>query len=73
MIRQFLALGVPAPILKFTVMEGEFYEAASLDAGADDFILKSASIPTIVSHLRAQIRSHEQCLGKKTELETVSI
>jgi DNA-binding response OmpR family regulator len=73
LIRQLNALDVPAPVLMFTAMEGELYETGSLDAGADDFILKSASIPTIVSHLRAQIRSHEQRLGKRTESETVSI
>jgi DNA-binding response OmpR family regulator len=53
LIRQIRALDLLAPILMFTAMEGEFYETASLDAGADDFILKTASIPSIVSCLRA--------------------
>jgi hypothetical protein len=57
----------------FTVMEGEFSETALLDACADDFILKTASIPTIVLHLHAKIRSHEQTLGKRTESERDSI
>jgi DNA-binding response OmpR family regulator len=57
----------------FTAMESEFYERVSFDAGADDFILKTASIPSIVSRLRSQTRSHERGLGMRTEAETVSI
>jgi DNA-binding response OmpR family regulator len=72
-IRQLCALDILAPVLVFTAMKGEYYETASLDAGADDFILKTASIPSIVSLLRAQIRSHERCSSKRTETETVSI
>jgi DNA-binding response OmpR family regulator len=49
MIRQLRALETPAPVLIFTAMEGEFYETASLDAGADDFLPKTASIPCLVS------------------------
>jgi DNA-binding response OmpR family regulator len=40
-------------VLMFTAMEGELYETASLDAGADDFILKTTSIPSLVSCPRA--------------------
>ena len=72
-IRQLRALDMPAPVLMFTAMKGEYYETASLDAGADDFILKTASIPRIVSRLRTQIRSHERCSAIRTEAETVSI
>jgi hypothetical protein len=43
------------PILMLTAMEGEYYERVSLETGADDFILKTASIPSIVSRRRAQI------------------
>jgi DNA-binding response OmpR family regulator len=57
----------------FTAMEGEFYETASLDSGADDFILKTASIPSLVSRLRAHIRRNKRGSEKRTEQETVSI
>jgi DNA-binding response OmpR family regulator len=57
----------------FTAMEGEFYEAASFNAGADDFILKTTSIPILVSRLRAHIRRHQQSLVGKTVLEKVSV
>jgi DNA-binding response OmpR family regulator len=72
-IRQLRALNVVAPILIFTAMEGELYETASLDAGADDFILKTTSIPSLVSRLRADIRRHQQSLIGKTVLEKVSV
>jgi DNA-binding response OmpR family regulator len=72
-IRQLRALEIPAPILMFTAMEGEFYEMASLDAGADDFIPKTTSIPRIISRLRAQIRRHQQYLVNRTKSETVFI
>ena len=72
-VRQLRALGVTAPVLMFTAMKGELYETASLDAGADDFILKTTSIPSLVSRLRAHIRRHEQGLGKRTEPEKVSM
>jgi DNA-binding response OmpR family regulator len=39
----------------FTAMKGELYETASLDAGADDFILKTTPIPSLVSRLRAHM------------------
>jgi DNA-binding response OmpR family regulator len=72
-IRQLRALEVTAPVLMFTAMEGELYETASLDAGADDFILKTTSITSLVSRLRAHIRRHEQGSSKRTEPEKVSL
>jgi two-component system KDP operon response regulator KdpE len=59
-IRKLRALELTAPILIFTAMKGEFYEMASFAAGADDFILKTTSIPGLVSRLRAHIRRHER-------------
>ncbi|MGD0894354.1 MAG: response regulator [Terracidiphilus sp.] len=37
-IRRLRAIEATAPVLMYTAIQGEFYEAASLDAGADDFI-----------------------------------
>ena len=73
LVRQLRALDVSAPVLMFTAMEGEVYETASLDAGADDFILKTTSIPSLVSRLRAHIRRHEQGLARRTDREKVSM
>ena len=72
-IRQLRALDIPVPVLMFTAMEGEFYETASLEAGADDFLPKTASIPSLVSRIRAHICRHEQGLDKRTKSERISI
>ena len=72
-IRQLRALEVSAPVLMFTAMKGELYETASFDAGADDFILKTTSIPSLASRLRAHIRRHQQSLGERTDPENVSM
>jgi DNA-binding response OmpR family regulator len=55
---------IKSPVLMYTAMEREFYETASLDAGADDFIPKATSIPCLVARLRAHIRRSEQDLPK---------
>jgi DNA-binding response OmpR family regulator len=72
LVRQLRALDVITPVLMFTAMEGELYETASLNAGADDFILKTTSIPSLVSRLRSHIRRHRQSLGERTDRENVS-
>jgi len=72
-IRQLRKLEVTAPILMFTAMKGELYETGSLDAGADDFILKTTSIPSLVSRVRAHIRRNERGSRERTEPKTVSV
>jgi DNA-binding response OmpR family regulator len=62
LVRQLRSWQVMVPILVFTAMEGEMYEKASLDGGADDFILKTTPIPCLVSRLRAQMRRYERSL-----------
>jgi DNA-binding response OmpR family regulator len=71
-IRQLRALDIPAPVLMFTSMEGEFYETASLDAGADDFILKTTAILSLVSRLHAHIHECKRSLNKRAVLEKAS-
>jgi len=73
LVRQLRASDVYTPVLMFTAMEGEVYETASLDAGADDFILKTTSIPSLVSRLRAHIRRHRQSSVGKMVPEKVSV
>lgn len=62
LVRQFRAMDVSVPVLMFTAMEGEPYESASLEAGADEFIPKAAGITSLVSRVRAHIRRHERNL-----------
>jgi len=52
LIRDLRDSGTTIPILVYTVMEGKTYKAASLDAGADDFILKQIPISDFFSRLR---------------------
>jgi DNA-binding response OmpR family regulator len=65
LVIQLRASGVTVPILMFTVLDGEFYETSSLNAGADDYILKTTSIPRLLARLHAHIRRHERVMGKK--------
>jgi DNA-binding response OmpR family regulator len=55
LIRDLRKSGTAIPILVYTVMEGETYKAASLDAGADDFILEQIPISDFFSRLREHI------------------
>ena len=64
LVRALRASRVTIPILMYTVLAGDQYETASLDAGADDFILKTTPISTLLSRLHAHIRRHERELGK---------
>jgi DNA-binding response OmpR family regulator len=64
-VDQLRALGITTPILMYTAMNGELYETASLDAGADDFIPQTMSIPSLVSRLRAHIRRERLGLSQK--------
>jgi DNA-binding response OmpR family regulator len=73
LVRQLRALDANTPVLMFTAMEGEPYETASLNAGADDFIPKTISIPSLVSRLRAHIRRHQKSPGERMDREKVSM
>ena len=55
LIRDLRKSGKRIPILVYTAMEGETYQAASLDAGADDYILKRSPISDFFSRLREHI------------------
>lgn len=53
LVRRMHASGLSTPVLICTAMEGEEYAAASIDAGAHEFIAKSAGLDYLVSRLRA--------------------
>jgi DNA-binding response OmpR family regulator len=57
------AARITSPILVYSVLEGELYETASLDARADDYIVKKAPISIILSRLHAHLRRRERDLG----------
>lgn len=58
-VRWLRASRIRTPVLIFTAMEGELYEKASFDAGADDFILKAGGIPHLLTRLRARTHRSE--------------
>jgi DNA-binding response OmpR family regulator len=66
LVREFRAARVTTPIIIYTFLEGEPYETASLDAGADDYILKSKPLSVLLCRLHAHIRRHERDLGLAT-------
>ena len=59
LVREFRDSGITIPILIYTVMEGGLYETASLDSGADGFLLKTKPISELVSRLRVHIERNE--------------
>lgn len=69
LIRELRASGVTCPILVFTSLEGELYETASLDAGADDFLLKTTPISLLLSRLHAHLRRSARDLGTAERTE----
>jgi DNA-binding response OmpR family regulator len=69
LIRELRASGVSCPVLVYTSLEGELYETASLDAGADDFLLKSIPISLLLSRLHAHLRRSARDLGTAKSLE----
>ena len=68
-VRRLRASRMTTPVLIFTAMEGELYVKASLEAGADDFILKTDGIPHLLARLRAQI-GRSKSLWRDRESET---
>lgn len=69
LVRELRAAGVMSPILVHTVLEGELYETASLDAGADDYIVKKLPFSVLLSRLHAHLRRRERDLGVAARTE----
>jgi DNA-binding response OmpR family regulator len=69
LIRELRAARITSPIVVHTVLEGELYETASLDAGADDYIVKKAPISILLSRLHAHLRRSERDLGLAAKAE----
>jgi DNA-binding response OmpR family regulator len=56
LVRQLRALKIDTPIAIYTALENELYETAAFDAGADDYIIKTASVPRFIARIEAHIR-----------------
>jgi DNA-binding response OmpR family regulator len=48
--------GMWSPILMLTAKTGEWDQAESLDAGADDYLMKPVSMVVLLAHVRALLR-----------------
>lgn len=64
LIRELRARRIPYPIIVYTTLKGELYETACLDAGANDYILKSTSATVVLARLNAHIEARERELGE---------
>jgi DNA-binding response OmpR family regulator len=63
LIRELRAAKVTSLIVVYSVLRGELYETAALDAGADDYVVKGPYISVLLSRLYAHIRRRENDLG----------
>lgn len=67
LVRQFRAAGINVPILVHSVMSSEFHMTASLDAGADEYIVKKGeSFRVLLARIQAHFRRDERLLGAKS-------
>ncbi len=57
LVRELRTSKTAIPVLIYTAMEGDEYESASLDAGADGFIPKSAGLLCLVSRLPTDLQA----------------
>lgn len=64
-VRRLRASGIKAPVLMYTAMEGTFYEKASLEAGVDEFVLKTDGISRLLARLRAHIPRNDHEAGRE--------
>jgi DNA-binding response OmpR family regulator len=65
LIHQLRAAQTKAPVLMFTAMEGEPYKTVSLEAGADDFILKTDGIRRLLTRLQTRIDQNAPESGRE--------
>lgn len=63
LIRALRARRVTSPIVVYTSLRGELYETAALDAGADDYVLKSVHCSVLLARLHAHLRRRQRELG----------
>ncbi|WP_158792090.1 response regulator transcription factor [Granulicella sp. L60] len=63
LVRQFRAAGINVPILIHSALSDDFVQMASLDAGADEYIVKrSASFRVLLARIQAHFRRDERLL-----------
>ena len=73
LVMELRARNVKTPIMVYTVLAGDLYETASLNAGADDFVLKTIRIPTLLARIRALLLRKDHILGKQSTTRNLGI
>ena len=63
MIRELRARCITSPILVYSSLQGDLYETAALDAGADDYVLKTHHRSVLLARLNAHLRRRQRDLG----------
>lgn len=67
LVREIRASGINVPILMHSALTDDFHQMASLDAGADEYIVKrSASFRVLLARIQAHFRRDERLLSPKT-------
>ncbi len=67
LVRELRAGGITAPILIHSTLSDDFVQMASLDAGADEYIVKrSASFRVLLARIQAQLRRDERLLQPRS-------
>jgi DNA-binding response OmpR family regulator len=69
-IRELRACRITSPVVVYTSLKGELFETASLDAGADDYIVKSNSGSVLLARIHAHLRRRDSELGTTADRRT---
>lgn len=69
LIRSLRARKVACPIIIYTTLDGDFYETAVLDAGADDYILSTRDFSVLIARLMAHLR--RRAIAVEAERRTI--
>jgi DNA-binding response OmpR family regulator len=65
LVHQLRALGIATPILILSAHDSEYYQTDALKSGADDYIVKTTSIPLLIAKLHAHLQREERQEGHK--------
>jgi DNA-binding response OmpR family regulator len=69
LVCQLRAGGVKTPIAMYSVHDSEIYETAALRLGADEYILKTASISHLAARIHANLAREDRHAGHKPSIQ----
>jgi DNA-binding response OmpR family regulator len=65
LVHQLRALGIATPIVILSAHDSEYYQTDALKSGADDYIVKTTSIPLLIAKLHAHLQREERHEGHR--------